>query len=945
MAINTNWPLMLHEWGPHWTCNGGAQPLDRYLEVTSRTRGRIAVQRGRQYELDQIRSGTLNTQWRNQDGSLDPLNTGGPWYGHIMPYQPARIRAQWPPTVNLLTQVQATGGDLGGYSPGLIPGGQQGISVFSQTDSTGGSIVASGTAWQGSNVFQFAVPASSASGLWPCWTPQVPCEPGTTYSIQMQVRNVTGSTSLPVQAFLRWVDPTGTTISTVVGSPTTLVGSSTATWTQVTATGTAPSNSAYCISGVALSSASPSSATVLQADGWQVEKAAAPSTWVAPGVTYPVWAGFTERFPSSWTMSGTYGIVSPTGVDTLSLFSQRTLRDPLTEEFYSIGPRFLYTLGDPQGAQTFTDATGAYPPAPLGISKYGAGTLTSGNQITATTSSGTFTGSTGTVVTVSNPSPGTNITAPATYISLGSAGIKGPAAPSGSWTRAIAFRYTAGTPSTVAYIWSCFGPQSGGSQFVIFITSSGQVEAFMSGPTGFAYSFPVSPSPNVADGNWHLFLFAYSHATASASVSLDGSATNYVSVDPRCEPTGLISDNLGGYVDPTVGNGTAFNYQGDLAFAAEWPTAFGATQFTPMYQAWKSACTGDSSDTRYSRILGWAGFSGPTSIQTGLTTSMGPAATDGQDVLTALQAVVDTENGAHYVDRAGVVTFRARSDRYNSLTPVWTFGENAAGGEIPYEDAATELDPTRLANQIAVTQESTNQAFSAQDSTSIADYFTRQLTRTINTTSTQECQDAANYLLSRYKQPTVRVSSIKLHPSANPALLWPVCLSLELGMRVRVMRRPPAPAPTDQIDCFVENIAWEFGDDGEAWVTLQCSPVDPTPYGLFASFHTTLANSPGAGSTTISINAGADNINPAAAQIGPGQQLILGLGTANQETVTVYSVGYATGTWTTASVALQAVTTKSHSAGDTVCEPLPAGVSAANTWDSTSQFGSIAFAY
>jgi hypothetical protein len=949
VAINPNWPVMLYEWGPRWNSNAGAQPIDRHVEVTARTRGRAAVQRGRQYELDQVRSGTLDMKLANTDGALDPLNTGGPWYGHIQPYQPIRIRAQWPPTVNLLTQVQATCGDLGGYPPGPIPGGQHGISIFSGTDSTGGSIVTSATAWQGSTVFQFAVPSTSPVGAVPFWTPQVPAEPGTTYSTQTQVRNITGATTMQVQALLQWYNANLVLISQVVGSTTTLTGSPGAAWTQVTATGTVPVGAVSMMCGVILAAA-PTSNAALQADGWQVEKSAAPTMWVQPGVTYPVYSGWVERWPASWDLQGTYGTVQPTAVDTLSLLSQRILRAPLTEEIYKRNPRFLFTLGDPQGSSSFADSIGAYPPAPITISKYGAGSLTSGNQITSATPGGTYTGSTSTVVTINNPYPGQAVVSPATFISLSSAGITGPANP-GSWTRMIAFRYTGPLPANAAQMWSSMDSQRAsnfptGSQIGVYLGSDGKPVVEINGPSGTTNSLPFGGATNCADGNWHLLLFGYSSATAQIMASQDGNLFSYYgSIPSASTPTGIIADNVGAFVDATVGNGTEWNFQGDISFVCEWPTLFGSSDITAVYTAWKNAFAGDSSDARYQRILGWAGFSGATSIQPGMTTNMGAANVTGQDALSALQAVVDTENGAHYVDRSGTVTYKARSNRYNALTPAFVFGENTSAGEIPYEDVKTELDPTRLANQVTVTQASTNQVFSAQDTTSIGNFFPRQLTRTVNSTSTQECQDAANYLLSRYKNPAVRVSSITLHPSANPTLLWPVCLSLELGTRIRVMRRPPAPAPPIQIDCFVENIAWEFGDDGEAHVTLQCSPVDLSPYGLFASFHTTLNTTIAAGVSSIVIKNGADNTNAAAAQLGYGQQLVLGLGTAHQETVTIQSVGATTAGWTTAAITLQAPTAQGHSVGDVVCEPLPAGVSDPTTWDNTSRFDSIAFAY
>ncbi|MFF4403844.1 hypothetical protein [Streptomyces sp. NPDC001404] len=945
--INVNWPLIEEAWAPYWNCAGGDSPLDRYVEVTPRTRGRSSIQRGRQYELDQVRAGEYQVTLANTDGALDPLNGSGPWAGRIMAYQPYRKRAQWPPTRNLLTQVVATGGDLGGYNTGALDTSGAGQDVFSSTDpSGGGQIVADATAWQGGRVLAFQVPSGSAAPAWVFGTLQTGVIPGQSYTLQVQVRNTTASTSLQVKPFFGWYTtaggPSAPPSSYTYGTSATLSGGTTAAWTQVTVTATAPANAAAMVVGVAPAATAAATCTV-QADGMQLEKGTTATTWTPPGVWYPMYGGFVERWPSRWNFHGTYGAVEPVAVDAMSLLSQVKLLDPLTEEINSHNPRFLFTLGDPQNVTSFTDSTGTYRPAPIGVSKNGPGSLTSGNQITAASSTGTYTGSTGTVVTIANPNPGTNLISAASFISLGAVGIKGPANPAGTWTRMVAFRYTGPTPSSAATIWSSFDPHAGGGSALYWqVVPSGQLQIIMTGPANTGYTFPVT-STAVTDANWHLAIISYNYSAAQAVTSLDGVNQNWASLASTAAPTGLVSDSVGGWIDPTTGNGSAWQYQGDISFVAEFPNALSGTDCTNLYTAWKSACSGESTDTRYARILRYAGYTGVSSLQSGLTTSMGAMATAGQDALSALQAVVDTENGEHYVDRVGTVTFKSRSARYNALTPLYTFGERADLGEWPYEDCQFDYDATHLSNQITVTQSSTNQAFYAQDATSIANYFPRTLTRTINSSSALECQDAAGYLLSRYKNPATRVSAIKLHPSANPAM-WPMCLSLELGMRVRVMRRPPN-VPADQVDVFVEQIEISMDDQGDATWTLQCSPVDLTPYGSFASWHTTLATTTAAGVTTVTVNASADTTNPLAAQLAAGQQLVLGQNSANAETVTVASVGATSPGWTSATITLTAATTKSHTAGDTVCEPLPAGTTDPTTWDPVDKFDAIAFAY
>lgn len=946
MALNPNWPVIEDCWAPFWNCNGGDSPLDHYVEVTDLTRGSNGISRGRQYELDQVRAGEYSVALANTTGNLDPTNTAGPWFGHILPYQPYRKRAQWPPTINLLSQVQATGGDLGGFPLGAINAGNAGPSIFTQTDPATGQIVASGTAWQGSNVLQFSVPSTIAAPTYICYTPQPGVVPGQTYTVQLRVRNITPGTSVQVAAAFQTNTAANVLILRDVGSTATLTGSATAAWTLVTVTSTAGANAGTLYTGLR-AIAAPGTTCSVQVDGWQLEKGSSASTWVASNPWYPMFAGFVERWPSQWAMGGTYGTTSPTAVDAFALLSQKILSDPLTEEINKNNPRFLYKLDDPQGSLQATDSTGAYPAVQLGRSKYGAGSFAFGTAITAANpTTGVYTGSTGTVATLTNPSPGVNTFGPSTYLSLDGAGVTGPASPTTAWSRMIAFRYTGPTPSYSAFLWTSYDKQRAGglpsgSTCVLSIDSTGKVALNISGPGGSGTV--LAPSPNVVDANWHLVIVTYSRASGLFTVNLDGVGTSWA-LGTSYEPTGLASDNVGTFVDMQIGRYTTGNFAGDISFVAEFPTMLSGADCTNLYSAWKTSCAGESTDARYRRILRYSGYIGPSSIQTGLTTSMGPAKIDGQDAVSALQAVVTTEGGEHFVDRAGTVTFISRAARYNATTPVYTFGENLGGGEWPYEDANLDYDPTRLGNQVTVTQESTGQTFPAQDATSIKNYFPRTLGRTINSSSALECQDAAWYLLSRYKDPDIRVSNIKLHPSAMPAM-WPVCLSFELGMRVRVVRRPPAPAPAITVECFIEQIQWSMDDKGNAVCTLQCSPADTTPYAAFAAWHTTLKTSVLSGVTSIVVNPSQDTTNLLAQQLAAGQQIVLGQGTANQETVTVSAVGATSPGWTSATITLTGATTKAHTAGDAICGVLPAGTTDPTTWDALAALDAVAFSY
>lgn len=939
MAINPNWPIIEDAWGAMWNANGGTVPADRYVDVTARSLHQSSTKRGRQYELDQVQAGEYQASLDSHDGAFDPTNTAGPWSGSIKPYQPFRKRAQWPPTANLLTQFQASGGE--GYTSGIIPAS---ASIGSLTDGSP-LVVASGTAWQGSNVFEFDIPSATGTGIRVAYTAQTGVRPGQAYTLQMRVRNVTAATSQQVKPVIAWYGATAGAgpVTFTYGSSVTLTGSATAPWTQVTVTATAPA-SVYGMA-VGVSTAATVAATcAVQVDGWQLEKGSTASAWTLPGIWYPLYSGFMERLPSIWSNGGTYGEVTPTAVDAFALLSQRQLSDALTEEINSHNPRFLYRLDDPAGSALAADSTGNNAGAPLINSKYGSGSFGFGQAITAAdTTTGVYTGSDGTIARFNNPNPGTSASSAGTYLALSSAGVKGPANAS-LFTRMVAFRYTGPTPASgaVSVVWTA-NTASTNAGIAIMVDSLGHCGFTIAGPTGTSTTQVFVDSHligiPVVDGNWHLAIVAWDGT--NLRYSLDGNSVT-TTASSGIAPTGCTGDFLGGMLVSET-RAAASNFAGDVSFVGEFPSALTTTDMTNIYSAWKSSCVGESTGARYARILRYSGYSGATNIATGLTSSMGPANDiDGTDVISALQAVVDTESGAHFVAADGTITFRGRDARYNALTPVYTFGEGS--GEYPYEDCQLDYDSTHLANFATITQVSTGQTFTATDGAAVANYMTRTFQRSINSTDPLECQDAANYLVSRYRNPLTRVTALKLHPSAYPAL-WPVVLGLELGTRIRVMRRPFG-APAIQLDLFVENIAMDIDDTGEAWVTLQCSPVDPISYGVFSAWFSTIgAATIPAGTTSISVNNSADNTNPLAAQLTPGQSLVLDPGTAMAETVHVAQVGATSAGWTTAVITLQAPTVNSHVGFSYISEPLLAGQQDPSKWNAVSVLDSVALAY
>lgn len=143
---------------------------------------------------------------------------------------------------------------------------------------------------------------------------------------------------------------------------------------------------------------------------------------------------------------------------------------------------------------------------------------------------------------------------------------------------------------------------------------------------------------------------------------------------------------------------------------------------------------------------------------------------------------------------------------------------NVTFNESPYDGAnlLINYDPVYVLNDINVKQTG-GTLISVQDQKSVANYYPRTYTRTLNTLTDSDASDAAFYLLSKYKDPHARPETLTLTPARTPAL-WPVVLGLEIGDLIRVNKRPLG-APALSIDCFVERVEHSFDAQTADWIT------------------------------------------------------------------------------------------------------------------------------
>lgn len=204
---------------------------------------------------------------------------------------------------------------------------------------------------------------------------------------------------------------------------------------------------------------------------------------------------------------------------------------------------------------------------------------------------------------------------------------------------------------------------------------------------------------------------------------------------------------------------------------------------------------------------------------------------DTLDKVKALQHMQDVElaeNGMLLMGKDGAVMFYDRHYllRPPQTTPKAVFGDDPS--ELPFVTFKPSFDDDDLANEVICTRKGgTDQT--ASDATSKLDNFLVSKEESgLLANSDAEMLDRANWLLSRLKDPAWRIKSIVIDPEGDDRL-WPVVLSMELGDRITVNRRPDGGALMSG-DYNVKHIEISIDEEFRWRIEWQLSPADPTKY-------------------------------------------------------------------------------------------------------------------
>ncbi len=184
-------------------------------------------------------------------------------------------------------------------------------------------------------------------------------------------------------------------------------------------------------------------------------------------------------------------------------------------------------------------------------------------------------------------------------------------------------------------------------------------------------------------------------------------------------------------------------------------------------------------------------------------------------ILSSLHKLEDTEDGLLFIQANGEAMFQHRAYR-STLTPAVTFGDKST--EISYTlDMDMVEDDHQIWNKASVTRQG-GTVQTHTDTGSVDSFMERELSRR-DTLHVADILALAlsSALVTRYKDPHLRLEQLSFTPRVDPTRMWPVALSFDLSQKVTVKRRPPG-GNTISLDSFVEGVE-HSASVGKDWKT------------------------------------------------------------------------------------------------------------------------------
>ena len=235
-----------------------------------------------------------------------------------------------------------------------------------------------------------------------------------------------------------------------------------------------------------------------------------------------------------------------------------------------------------------------------------------------------------------------------------------------------------------------------------------------------------------------------------------------------------------------------YPYQQDIAASYVTITAVDGERILNLANVTTVAgqASGQDTGTRIGKILNTISWpSSERSIDTGDTSCQADPGTL-RSALTAIRNCATTEIGGFYMATDGKTKFVSRNNTIAALATTPT-QFNDTGSQIPYVSIDFNTDDTVLANKISITRTG-GSAQTAEDATSIATYFERNLTRTGLIMETDaSALDYANAVLATRKDADLRIKGITIDSTVDVTATVNAALDTDFFQPIQVTRAQP----------------------------------------------------------------------------------------------------------------------------------------------------------
>lgn len=291
----------------------------------------------------------------------------------------------------------------------------------------------------------------------------------------------------------------------------------------------------------------------------------------------------------------------------------------------------------------------------------------------------------------------------------------------------------------------------------------------------------------VNDGKPHHVVLVFGTTTA---LWVDGERAETPTTTTPCDAVYPDANRIGGTPYYSATYYSTAQFTGVIDEYADYARCFTAQDVADHYALGTTQfAAGERTDERAQRILDMINWPADgVDFGVGVSNVQG-INTEGKTVLAALQECEAAEQGMLFANTYGGIDFITRTTFSDLLSSTSiTFGDS--GSEVGYQDITIEYSDQDIANEITVSRMD-GATVTKIDATSQGSYWPRSLQITdLITDSDVFSSDLATYILGRYKNPQVRIKSIGTTVRGHSSFEIDQLLSLLIGRRVVVKRRP-----------------------------------------------------------------------------------------------------------------------------------------------------------